>query len=75
MRNEAGSGQILKDSNEFGFYFKGNRDSLKDFKQGFNLIHFVIYQDQSGNSIEHGRRLGIFLNIISSFNPHNHPAR
>lgn len=54
MRNEAGSGRILKDSNEFGFYFKGNRDSLKDFKQGFNLIHFVIYQDQSGNSIEHG---------------------
>ena len=31
------------DSNEFGFDPKGNRDSLKNFKQGFNLIQFVIY--------------------------------
>ena len=38
MREEVNNGQILKDSNEFGFDPKGNRDSLKNFKQGFNLI-------------------------------------
>lgn len=41
--NEVDSGRILRDSNEFGFYPKGNRDSLKNFKQGFNVIQFVIY--------------------------------
>lgn len=43
VENEVDSGQILRDSNEFGFYPKGNRDSLKNFKQGFNMIQFVIY--------------------------------
>lgn len=43
MRNEVGSGQILRDSNEFGFYPKGNGDSLKNFKQGFSMIQFIVY--------------------------------
>ena len=53
MGNEVGSDQLLKDSNEFGFYPKCNRDTLKNFKQGFNVIQFVIYQDQPGNRAEY----------------------
>ena len=74
MRNEVDSGQILKDSNEFGFYPKGDRDSLKNFKQGFNTIQFVIYPDHSGSRVGYIPVLSTFLNIILSFNPHNCPV-
>ena len=37
VRKEVNNNQILKDSDEFGFDPKGNRDSLKNFKQGFQF--------------------------------------
>jgi hypothetical protein len=33
MKKEVGSGHVLKDSSEFGFYPKCNSDSLKNLKQ------------------------------------------
>lgn len=63
----------LKGFSEFRVYPKGNRDS---FKQGFNMIQFVIYQDHSGNNVEYIPVAGTFLNIMLSFNPQdNYPAR
>lgn len=66
----------LKGVSEFRFYPKGNRDSLKNFEQGFNMIQFVIYQGHSGNRVEYIPVSGTFLNIMLSFNPQdNCPAR